>query len=225
MRSTVILFLALLPAVSAQAGTWIEDFEDGNLDGWTVRMPGGEWKIENGQLSASSRGASAIFMESSEWKDYTVEASVCLVEKLGGNDMEMELGLHADPAVVSGYGFVLQFSGGKYAADEVHIYRVTGPFQVSKLIAKRHELSENTWYRMKCSIAGNHLTFYIDDELVAEVDAAHFASGTVAISVMGIHMLIDDIVITGDDIPDRGSFRVVEPRGKLVTAWASIKLR
>ena len=40
MRSIAILLLAFLIPISAQAGTWIEDFEDGNLDGWTVKIAG-----------------------------------------------------------------------------------------------------------------------------------------------------------------------------------------
>jgi hypothetical protein len=45
------------------------------------------------------------------------------------------------------------------------------------------------------------------------------------ICLLYLHVLIGGIVITGDGVPDRKLFRVVDPYGKLATAWADGKLR
>jgi hypothetical protein len=40
--------------------------------------------------------------------------------------------------------------------------------------------------------------------------------------MLNVHMLIDDIVITGDDVPDGGSVQIgeeVKPVGKLAATW------
>ena len=93
---------------------------------------------------------------------------------------------------------------------------------------EEYDPAEDTWYRLKCSILGDHLSFYIDDELCAEVNAEEpvFKSGTVGIYVLNVHVFIDDIAITGDDIPDGGSVQMgeeVESGDKLAATWGGMK--
>ena len=121
MRSIIIIFMLLI-VLPAWAGTFRDDFEDGNLDGWTTRnlFGNGEWTIQDGKLSGwNENGTSAIFMEPSEWKDYTLEASVCLLEKRGNAEMEMSLTVRSAPQSLTFYGFCLQFAGGKYPDDQI----------------------------------------------------------------------------------------------------------
>ncbi len=234
MIKQFIILSSLVFFVSAQlalAGTWRDDFEDDNLDDWKVTYNPGttEWDVEDGKLSArfKVRGevadGSSISMEPAEWRDYTLEASVKLVQKLGGH-MEMGFGVRADPSNGRCYTFVLHF-----VDNNLEINRHTSWFGYQKLKIEPYAISEDTWYRLKCSILGDHLSFYINDELCAEVDAEEpvFKDGTVAIYVLNVHMLIDNIAITGDDVPDGGSpvqiERDVKSGGKLATTWGEIK--
>jgi hypothetical protein len=225
--SSLIFFVSVQPTL---AGTWRDDFEDGDLNGWKViyNRDTTEWDVEDGKLSArfKVRGevadGSSISMEPAEWRDYTLEASVELVQKLGGHT-EMGFGVRTDPSNGRCYTFVLHF-----VDNNLEINRHTSWFGYQKLKIEPYAISEDTWYRLKCSILGDHLSFYIDDELCAEVDAEEpvFKDGTVAIYVLNVHMLIDDIVITGDDVPDGGSVQMgeeVEPGGKLAATWGGIK--
>ena len=224
--SSLVFFVSVQPALT---GTWRDDFEDGDLDGWATRgiLGAGEFEIQNGRLSALDRGgASAIWLEAGDWEDYTAEASVCLVEKFPSDDREMAMVLRANMVALNGYWFCLQFAGGNYAFDELQIWKITAFANREKRVAKRYELSEDKWYRMKCSITGDHLSFYLDNELHFEIDVAGFTSGTLTLCVCDVHMLIDDIVITGDDIPDGGSAKMgeeVEPGDKLAATWGGMK--
>jgi len=225
MRSIMILLPLFAILASAQAGTWIEDFNDGNLDGWKSAMSpaSAEWNIENGQLAARFKtvagigSTSSICMEPSEWKDYAVEASVWLTQKLGGH-MEMGLGLRVDSTAGNGYMFILH-----YVDNHIQITKNTAFFTIEKLLVKPYELSENTLYRMKCSVVGDHLSFYINDELCAEIDDSRFKRGTFGIYILNVHVIIDDIIITGDDIPDKGPSQTVDHRGKLATIWGKLR--
>jgi hypothetical protein len=232
IKQFIIVFslIFLVFAQSALPGTWRDDFEDGNLDGWAKRdiIGVGEFEIQNGGLSALNEGGtSAIWLEGSDWQDFTAEASVCLLEEFPANDREMSIVLRADMANLNGYWFCLQFAGGNYAFDELQIWKITGFPNFAKQVAKRYELSEDKWYRMKCSIAGDHLSFYLDNELHCEADVAGFTSGTLTLCVCDVHVLIDDIVVTGDDVPDGGSPVQIEgdvkSGGKLATTWGGMK--
>ncbi len=227
MRSITILLLVFLIPISAQAGTWVEDFEDGNLDGWTV-SGGGEWSIQDGKLSGRFIGGgglpSVIRMEPSAWKDYTVEAKVFLLEKLGGHP-EMAFCLRLNPVAWHAYGFCLHFANNH---AEIYRHRGFNAGAIQRLASNPRQMSDNTWYKVKCSVSGNHLSFYIDDELCAELDDPGLESGTVAIYISNMHVLIDDIVITGNDIPDQGlaqNSKSVKPLDKLAATWADVKHR
>ncbi|MBI1925057.1 hypothetical protein HYR99_12515 [Candidatus Poribacteria bacterium] len=53
MKGSIIGFALFLLVTSTWAGTFSDNFDDGNLDGWTIDRPlgqGGTWKIENGGL-------------------------------------------------------------------------------------------------------------------------------------------------------------------------------
>ena len=55
---------------------------------------------------------------------------------------------------------------------------------------------------------------------------AGFTSGTLTLCVCDVHVLIDDIVITGDGVPDGGSVQMeeeVKPGGKLTATWCEAK--
>ena len=46
MRHILITFAISLIAISTQAGTFVDDFEDGNLDGWIQGYPLGAMNLE-----------------------------------------------------------------------------------------------------------------------------------------------------------------------------------
>ena len=56
----VVMFIAVSPTIVAQSGTFLDDFNDGNLDGWHVLMAPEPFipnlvRLENGYLVMDTR--------------------------------------------------------------------------------------------------------------------------------------------------------------------------
>ena len=80
------------------------------------------------------------------------------------------------------------------------------------------------WYRIKIDVVGDKISFYIDGELKLEKnDNLHPLGGVILYAYHAI-VEFDNVVITGDDIPDGDpSGYAVEPEARLATTWGAIK--
>jgi len=92
-------------------------------------------------------------------------------------------------------------------------------------------LSNDIWYEIEIVAKGNHLEAYIDGEPVVKVEDDTISSGKVDFVVGITHAHFDDLIISGDDVEDGGSWgpakhpeeKAVEPKGKLAATWGEIK--
>jgi len=81
------------------------------------------------------------------------------------------------------------------------------------------------WYRLRIDQKGNKISFYIDDELKNQSNDDLHPSGGVGLYAYNAIVEFDNVVITGDDIPDTGpSGYAVKPKAKLTATWASMKI-
>ena len=81
-----------------------------------------------------------------------------------------------------------------------------------------------TWHHVKMVAENNRFKVYFNDELVTRFNHANLTSGKVRLSAIGVHAHFDDVVITGENIPDIGpSGLSVSAKGKLAMTWGSIK--
>lgn len=85
-------------------------------------------------------------------------------------------------------------------------------------------LEENRWYTARIECEGNHYRMFLEDKLVFECEegSPEDAYGVAGFGVRNCEAHFDNIVITGDSIPDR-SMTAVSSKSKLATAWGSIK--
>jgi hypothetical protein len=80
------------------------------------------------------------------------------------------------------------------------------------------------WYRLKIVSTGNIISFYVDGELLFERKDDLHPSGGVSLWAYNAIVEFDNVVITGDEIPDMGpSGYVVQPQGGLTASWGVIK--
>ena len=85
MRYILVILSLCLLVISAQAGTYKNDFTDGNLDGWKIEdygVPKVEWKVDNGILACNRPHDwnTELYFGEKEWKNYSIECDVKMLE-------------------------------------------------------------------------------------------------------------------------------------------------
>ena len=80
------------------------------------------------------------------------------------------------------------------------------------------------WYHLEIDAEGNNISFYIDGELVLQKEDEWNPSGGVGLWAYDAAVEFDNLVVTGEEIPDIGpSGYAVEPSAKLAATWGGIR--
>ena len=239
---TILLFVPL----SVLAGTFLDTFEDRNLDGWREVVPWdrepGSWEAVEGGLQAEGRDMYLRVLTTGDetWKDYTVEFDVRLLKRHGSPSISIAARVMEkwivqcqmmEPVIV------LPDGGNVPEKGWVHCYAGSlNDGKVKGLLLEPHPpLKLFRWVHLKLSAEGNIFTFWINGEQVMEptelrifrnregfADFPEFQTGGVGIGLANCTARFDNVTVTGDSIPDSGAFDVTS-QGKLATTWGSLK--
>ncbi|MBN1422434.1 MAG: PKD domain-containing protein [Planctomycetes bacterium] len=211
--------MAILLPTCLPAGTLWEDFEDGDLAGWTTW---GTWTVVDGVAVTESRGAcssegSFLVVGDSNWRDYTVEARTRVTELLGAGEMAVIVRADLTESDPKGeaFGFRHDICWGGHRTIEtwVNWFKVKPP-----------SCTMGEWHRIKVRVMGNSFDFFIDDLALAHFDTANVRpGGSVGVAFSGAHAEVDEIMISSPDIPCElfedlnarhicAGFRVTPPR-------------
>ena len=80
------------------------------------------------------------------------------------------------------------------------------------------------WCRLRIDAVGNIGSYHIDGVQQFKRNDNSHPSGGVFLYAYGAIVEFDNVVITGDDIPDSGpSGYAVQPWARLATTWGSLK--
>lgn len=248
MKFLIIVTVLFLLPLSVSAGTFLDTFEDGNLDGWRELVPWdrepGSWEIVDGGLHGSvDDGHPRLFTTGDDtWRDYTVEFDVRPLKKHGRPTVSIAARVQekwfvqcriTEPEVVvidganaPGKGWVLCSAGNMHRPKADLLF--FAPHPLLKLFR---------WAHFKLSVEGDIFTFWINGEQVMEPtklrivrnregfeDFPEFQTGGVGIGLSNYTARFDNVTVTGDSIPDSGAFAVT-PQGKLATTWGNLKNR
>ena len=167
MKLTHLIALLFFLSFSAEAGTWIETFDDGNLEAWNeliqLNNKPGSWKIVNGELHAvSPDGWTRLLTISNEtWDDYTIEFDVKPLKMLGVGNITIAARIKGDWAVwcfIGDHPFPKNISVAVCAAGN---FRVPAPLYFFGV--KSHQpLGLKQWSKLKLGVEGNILNFWIN---------------------------------------------------------------
>jgi len=205
MRYVVVTFALCLLVVSAQAGTYVENFDDGDFDGWEIfdgGEPGSEWTVEDGVLTCrreSVWGTVAIFGKE-DLRNCTVEFDAKLVEPLAElYAIGFELRL-ADADSAESFDSVWCIAS--FAWQEAWIWPWFNGEEAGGSEHKTVHLNPGRWYRFKGVAHEDTFEFYIDGRFVASLTDPRFSTGRVDLIANGCVAQFDNVIITGDDVPD-----------------------
>lgn len=167
MKLTVIGSAILLLIFPAWAGTFLENFDNGNLDEWQEfnmrNAPDGTWKIINDELHGISPDAAIRLLTIGDktWRDYTIEFDVKLLRKRGRGNITIAARITGDWAAWCMMGddpFGGNISMVAYSAGN---FRDPSPFIIFD--SKPHQpLNMKEWSKLKLEVEGNMLNFWIN---------------------------------------------------------------
>ena len=88
----------------------------------------------------------------------------------------------------------------------------------------RRPIKLNRWLPIKIVAEETNFEFHFDDNFVAQYEDENAGPGTVRFQVAsGMVVHLDDVVVTGPEIPNIGSPLSVNPEARLATTWGKIK--
>jgi hypothetical protein len=205
MRYVVFAFALCLLVVSAYAGTYVENFDDGDYDGWEIfdgGEPGSKWTVEDGVLTCRREivwGTAAIFGKE-DLRNCTIEFDAKLVEPLAElYAIGFELRL-ADADSAESFDSVWCIAS--FAWQEAWIWPWFNGEEAGGSEHKTVDLNLGRWYRFKGVAHEDTFEFYIDGRFVASLTDPRFSMGRVDLIANGCVAQFDNVIITGDDVPD-----------------------
>ena len=251
MKFTGIIVLLLLLSFSAVAGTFLETFDDRELEGWQeltqLNNPSGSWEIIDDELHAVSHETFLRLLTTGDntWENYTIKFDVKPLKKHGISNISIAARVKGtwlvycsieDPVVlVNGKPLLGSRVSCTYGNlhDVIFLILHTEPHPLLKL---------NKWSHLKLSVDGNRVAFWINEKQVMKPttirnlkDVQHqghnfnfagfpdFRTGSVGFGLANYTARFDNITVTGDTIPNSGGFAVT-PQRKLATTWAQLKV-
>lgn len=218
--ATALTFCLLV--LAAQAETFTDDFEDGDLDGWeVVNTKGGasEWKAEDGvlQCTRSDIWITNLVFGQEEWRNYTIEFDARMVERLHHN----WYGIGIDLRLTGELNLVWCAVGdsAKWAFIEVW-HDGNAPV---KHLDRGFDLELDRWYHLKGVANEDNFEFYIDDELIVSLSDASLPSGRIGLSAGGCVAQFDNVtIVTGEEAPGQTTL-AVSSSDRFALTWADIK--
>lgn len=244
MRFTCIVTLLYFLSFSASAGTFVETFSDDDLEAWKelvhLNKAPGSWEVINNELHAVSRETfrRLLITGNNTWENYTIEFDVKPLTKHGVGTIVIAARVSGTWVVSCNIDDRVEIIDGK-AVPGTRISCDYGDWRGIEFISLHRAahplLRLDKWARLKLSVQGNIVTFWIDGKqvmeptkllILAEVQAfdgfPDFLTGGVGFGLSNYTARFDNITVTGDTIPNSGGFAVTS-QGKLATTWGNLK--
>ena len=245
MKPIIIVVTLFLCPFPGWTGTFLETFDDGELEDWTelVQLNNltGSWEIVDDELHAISHETFLRLLTTGDdtWEDYTIEFDVKPLKKHGIGGISIAVRVQeawivycsiSDPVIIIGDNPPFQEARIGCFAGSLH-----RPSFADLLFEPHPLLRFNRWSHLKLSVQGDIFTFWINEKQVMEPtrlqifrqievfnDFPDFLIGGVGFGLANYTARFDNITITGDSIPNRGGLSV-KPTGKLAMTWGDLK--
>ena len=242
---TIVVVLSLLP-FSVLAGTFLETFNNGDMEGWQelvqLNNAPGSWEIINDELHAVSHETFIRLLTTGDdaWENYTLEFDVKPLKKHGIGVIAIAARIKETWVVYCSIEDRIKVVDGE-ALPGSRVNCVAGNLHdviFISLHSKPHALLRlNKWSNLKLTVHQNTTAFSINGKQIIEPTkipnfkgALHpdfnefpdFLMGGVGFGLANYTARFDNITVTGDGIPNSGGFAVTSG-GKLATTWGTLK--
>jgi len=235
-----------LLVTSTWAGTLRDNFNDGNADGW--RMFGGkpdknlgridesaQWVVQNGELVSTSQNVctfTSIFgIGDNTWKDYEFEFQF-RIEKVfpsgcGWVNPLIGFGAYFDnpnELIINGVYVVIMEKGGTFFGIACGQY-LNGVWTSTLNVDDNISFKPGEWYTAKFVVKDNQYKAFVNNQLLCDTPHDLPEGGAAGLMGRNAEIHFDNVVITGDSIPNQNLGLPVDPQAKLATTWGEIKTK
>lgn len=243
MKLVIAALIMSLLTFSALAGTFIETFNGANLKEWQELVENdeapGSWEIVDNELHAISPNGwmRLLTIGDKKWRNYTIEFDVKPLEKHGRGNIAIAARIKKTQLVswTVGNWLFLEPSavcrGGNFHDNRTILFHI-----------KSHPpLPLGEWSTLKLTVKDGTYILWINDQKIMETgepfifkmpgvqevkgkagELFDFPTGGVGFGLSNYTARFDNIVITGDGIPNQGQL-LVSPQAKLATTWGNLK--
>lgn len=233
MKSVIIGLCILLFVFAAQAGTFLDTFDDEELVNYQelvmfgINPPGpSPWEIIDDELEIINKGAPRLLTIGEEtWQDYDIEFNVKPLEKHGPGIIVIAARIKGTWGVICGIDDfvpaepIATCQGGNLRGLSFLRYGKK-PHRLLKL---------RKWATFQVSVRGKHLTFRINGKQVLDpiaLEPLHgfpeFPTGRVGLGLTNYTARFDNFKVTGPGIPNSDGLPV-NSQTKLATTWGNLK--
>jgi len=232
----VVLILTL--ATAGYAGTWRDNFNDGELNGWTHVTKAAKdpwestWESQENSLQTMLTvhfnnprlGQVADFLQLTilpPREKHTVTEGIS-IKKEGGGSFGIAIGMLLPPEDRN-FASVYLFSTTAIWAIK---FDKTGGFDLfagqNPVIRHKPQIDQ-----MKIIFDAGRFQLFSGNQLIADFKDETFETidllGLMAWGFSGLHATIDDFVISGPRVPNGTGDLRVSPKNRLATKWGSLK--
>jgi hypothetical protein len=229
MKTSFSIIISLVLVFTSPTFAWIDNFNDGKDDGWTVVQ--GDWKIKDGKYSqkdkewvstASMETFHRSFIGDINWADYTAKVDVII----------------DDPGNVAPIAGIFIRVTQKSDEGQYYFFRIDtrpewGPCaneSPNNNFAGNQQppvegglespaIEENeVEYHLEVIAEGNHFLFYVDGKLFLDVtdDVDPILRGAVGLGTFNCGASFDNLEVKGEGLG-------ISKEGKLATFWSMLR--
>ncbi|MDE0010317.1 MAG: DUF1080 domain-containing protein [Candidatus Poribacteria bacterium] len=231
MKSVTIGWILFLFISPAWAGTFVETFDNPDLEDWQeliafdVNIAPGSWKVLNGELEATikdrvgPRVPQLLIIEDDTWEDYEIELKVKPLESHGPGLFVIAARITEKWGLLCTIGVLSPEHG-----SNVHCFGGRVPGKLFNAFGRKENppLKLKEWSTLKLSVNEAKMTFWVNGKKALESQLLSHFEGGVGFGLANYTARFDNIIISGDSIPDKGNLSV-SPRLKLATTWGNLK--
>ncbi|WP_020521644.1 family 16 glycoside hydrolase [Catelliglobosispora koreensis] len=186
----VAVMAASLVSGAAAAAAFSDDFEDGDLAGWSSTGDGSWNVVTDGTLALrQSWGSSSnarLFTGTATWASYTVQARVKPITFAVGS----HIGLLARAGGPSKY-----YRLALLPDSQIQLHAVNG-HAVTVLASATHTIDTLVWYTLTLRVHGTQLQASIDGVPVLQATSTLASSGQIGLQTAFATASFDDITVT-----------------------------
>ena len=219
---TLSFLMIIMISLPSFAGTYVENFGDGDLDGWESIGPA-LWEIVDGVVTGRSNvsSGSGIMFGEDEWRNYTIECDSKIVETLASLP-NASLGIRMLYRNISNFNYIWCLPSVGWGTALIWPWLNGNGLGTSAQKPFKQEMDR--WYHFKAVANEDNFEFYIDGELMASYTDDRFPTGCIMLQTNACLSNFDNIVIAGDGIPyNTNNIAAVSSSGKLATKWGQIR--